>query len=1193
MAKMEVKQMSEKKWTESQKNAIYATGGAVLVSAAAGSGKTAVLVQRVIERITSKVNPVDVDKLLIVTYTKAAAAEMKDRIYKRLDELISVDSTNTHLLHQQLLLPNAHISTIHSFCADVVRNNFYDLDISPDFRLADDTELSLLKKQALDSVLESMYAQNNKDFLEMIEAYSTSKNDKNIENVILSLYSFLCSHPFPEEWLKEKLAMYNHSISIEASVWGSVIIDYTKSILSYFKSVIDNCLILHNNSDELSQKYGDKLLNYLYYFQDYIFNFNALLKNANWDDIRNYIYSFEKNSFPRGKKLENDSDKIIIQNNTNKFKDIITKTLPKLYFNNSNDCKKDIEYLSTILVQLINVVTMFKSEYSLLKSNKNIADFSDLEYLMLKLLTNSENGNTAFTPFAMELSEKFTEVMVDEYQDANEVQELIFKAVSDNGKKLFVVGDVKQSIYGFRQANPQIFINRKESYNLYNDALQNYPAKIILDKNFRSRSGVTDAVNFVFKRLMSKEMGQMEYAEEDQLKCGANYQPSSTPDTSLHILNYTNCPLDMTTLEARHIAKKIKAMVGNYMITDSNGLRPAKYSDFAILLRSAKSHSPTFVYELSSAGIPCRSDATPEFITAWEISVIISLLKIIDNPLQDIPLLNVLMSPIFGFTPDDMAQIRIDSKNTSLYLAVKKSSEKGNAKSSAFLSTIDDFRAIAATTPTDLLLNYIYQHTMFTSMVIKLQNGEQKLNNLRLLQEYAKNYEESNYKGLTHFVRYISRIEEQQGDLLGSNSTIDNPDQVTVMSIHRSKGLEFPVCFIANTAKHFNGDLSDDVLLHPELGIGLFRKNTELHYKYTTMPREAIGLEIDKNSKSEELRVLYVAMTRAREKLIITTSLSKPKDVIHNAFCNITNVDKLSPYIVGSCKSISDWLIHCALMHPSGNVLRKYINQPPNLFANETSAPWDISVIDTEPYYTANKEAVEKQVEGNSIQANTIPFSEIQRRLNFTYPYSKLGKTPAMVSASELIHGKQYLEYAFLSKPKFLKGAELKGAEKGTALHQFLQYANLSNAKLNSTDELKRLVDNSFLTIEQAAAIDTETMTKCLNSPLMERIVNSTEVYREHRFFVPLSLYDLENDFKDLNYSHETIIQGAVDCIFLEDEQLVIVDYKSDRVKSTQQLSQKYALQLKLYKNAIEQSFDKTVKECIIYSLCLNDYITV
>lgn len=1185
--------MSVKKWTENQKSAISATGGAVLVSAAAGSGKTAVLVQRVIERITSDSSPVDVDRLLIVTYTKAAAAEMKERIYARLEELINEDPYNTRLLRQQLLLPNAQISTIHSFCGDIIRNNFFALNISSDFRLADETELELIKNLAISNVLEALYKENSDEFLKLTDAYSTTKNDRNIENIIFTLYNFLCSHAFPDKWLDEKLDMYSLDIPVEESVWGKIIINYTLESMEYFKSIIETSYNIFYSSPELKSRYGDKLPAFLDYYADYIDKMLLLIKNPVWDKICEHVVSsFSPPTFPRGKKGEDTNEKIMIQHNVQKIKDFIVKVLSGLYYADAESGKSDIIYLSSMFRQIVKTVKMFRNEFSKLKSEKGIADFNDLEHFALKLLVDENETGYTFSSLAYEMSEKFDEVMVDEYQDANEVQELIFNAVSDNGKKLFVVGDVKQSIYGFRQANPQIFINRKDKYSLYNPNDEHYPAKIILDKNFRSREGITSAVNFVFERLMSKKLGQMDYTSEDMLYCGADYPKSETPDICFHILDSTLWDGDNSVLEARHIAKIIKQMAGSYSVTENSSERPAKYSDFAILLRSAKNTAPIFVSELSAAGIPCKSDGTKKFLTSWEISIIFSLLKIIDNPLQDIAMLNVMLSPMFSFTEDELAEIRINSPGSNLYTAVKRFADSGHKKSDDFLASLDEFRILAAATPTDLLINYIYSETLFTCCVSSMENGDSMLNNLRLFQEYAKNYESSGYKGLSMFVNYITRVQENDGDLSSSSASSDSGDFVSVMSIHHSKGLEYPICFIANTNKKFNNDLSDTVLLHRELGIGMYINREGSPCKYTTMPREAIAIENDNNAKSEELRVLYVAMTRAKEKLFITGSVNKPSEAIFKAFTDITDINKLSPFIVSSAKSMFDWILRCALMHPSGNALREYLNLPLHIVNDNLLKPWEIKIIDSKQY--EEKEPENKHT-GNEIES-VLPqadIMEIMRRIEAVYPYSELSSSLAKVSASQLIHGEQYIEYAFKSKPKFLNKGAVKGAEKGTALHLFLQYANLNNAKLDMEKEIQRLVEYSFLTERQATAIDTESLKLCINSDIMKRILASENIKREYRFFVPFSLNGIEKEFSELKLSKDTIIQGAVDCVFEEDDGMVIVDYKSDRVKELSNLQDKYSLQLMLYKNALEQVFNKPIKECIIYSLYLNSYISI
>ena len=1174
--------MAVKKWTDSQQNAIDARRGAVLVSAAAGSGKTAVLVQRVMERLTDAVNPTDADKLLVVTYTRAAAAEMRERIYSRLNQLIHDDPFNAHLQRQLLLLNNANISTIHSFCNEVVKENFYSLEVSSSFRLADDTELSLLKNDALNNALEQLYNEQDSQFSRFTEAFSTSKSDKNLTFTILKLYEFLCSHPFPDKWLLEKEQMYDFDCGISDTQWGMVIMSFCRNALDFCRSMCDQSLTCFSSCTELGEKLGDLLE----YDNEYLKQLDSIYDTGDWNAIKDKLKNFDfGRRFPVLRGYSEHSGKIFIQNNRNEMKSTLTSLLK--YFNKDEEkCRNEIYALSPIVHQLFKTVQLFGQEYSKLKKEKNILDFSDLEHLTLQVLvTNTEDGYE-YTQQAHDISARFDEVMVDEYQDANEVQETIFNGVSDGGKKLFVVGDVKQSIYSFRQAMPEIFLRRKASYPLYIPAQDNYPAKIILDKNFRSRNGVTSGVNFVFKRLMSKDVGDMQYTDEEKLVCGASYPMSDTPDVAFHLLNLgTEDESNMDILESRHIGKIIKDLVGNYMVTDGDGGRPAQYSDCAILLRNANAHAGAFVNELNNMGIPANSDTCNSFLLSQEIAVMVSMLKIIDNPIQDIPLLTVLMSPIYGFTADDMADIRILSTGEGLYLAVKNSADKGNEKAKGFLADMEFYRQVAACNPTDSLINVIYSKTGYMEISASTDNGVTAVNNLRLLQEHAKTYEQCGYKGLCGFVRFINRLEEQGGDL-SSSSSAKEPNAVRVMSIHRSKGLEFPICFIATMSRSFNNDKRDEALLHRDLGLGLRYKVPGEMVRYNTMPRNAVSLELERQGKSEELRVLYVAMTRAREKLYMISSHKDCEKYVATQGARVTVNDSISPYIVRKAECMSNWITLCALTHPSGQQLRNMagIDIIP---ACDNEALWDIQVFDSNR--NTDEKLVDEQAE--AILPATVDIEQLKQRFNAVYPYEDIVNLPTKVSVSQVAHDSAEDNLTAMAHPSFLLNEDLSPAQKGTAIHAFMQYADYRQAFKSPQAEVERLRSCGYISNAESQVIDIEKIHCCLNSSIMKRYLSSAKTFREYQFTVKVDCDIIEDSL--WNSQEKIIMQGAVDCAFVEDDQLVIVDYKTDKVDDMNILASRYKKQLNLYKIAMEQSTGMAVKQCVIYSFAMNDIIEV
>lgn len=1197
--------MAEKRWTQNQKDAIEARQGSVLVSAAAGSGKTAVLVERVIQRITDTQNPTDADRLLVVTFTRAAAAEMKERISNKLTELVRQDPFNGHLRRQQLLLPTANISTIHSFCNEIIKEHFFTCDISPNFRVAEETELNILKQDALNHVLDKLYAEKDEGFLHFTTLFTTGKSDYNLTFTVLKLYEFLCSHPFAEKWLQEKEQMYDFEGDVSDTQWGKVLFSYAADAVDFCLNLCNQSLALLHEVPELMDKLFDLISN------DYTFlhDFHKDLPQKTWDNMGQTIQNFNFTArFPTIKGFTKDPTKLQIQSNRN----VIKKTLQTMaaYFSASEkDCREEIYALSPIVRQLFKTVRLFAAEYSALKKEKNWVDFNDLEHMALSVLVKEEENGFTITKEAEEIAKRFDEVMVDEYQDANEVQDLIFQTVSTQGEKLFVVGDVKQSIYGFRQAMPEIFLRRKESYPIYHREENNYPCKIILDKNFRSRRGVTDAVNFVFKHLLSTEVGDMEYTEEEQLVTGASYPPMDTPDVSFHLLERgIGEEKDMDILEARHIAKMIKELVGTYQVTEGDTTRPATFSDCAILLRNANTHAGTFVRELKELEVPAVSDVSDSFLQANEVAVMLSLLRIIDNPLQDIPLLTVLMSPIYGFTPDDMAEIRLHTPKEKLYTAVKNHEKLGNEKAKAFFAELNTYRIFAAANPTDKLIGAIYSQTGYMDIVSAAAGGTVAVNNLRLLQEYAKSYENNGYKGLCGFIRFINRLEEQECDLPAAGNKDTDVNAVTVMSIHRSKGLEFPICFVATLARKFNSDKRDEVLLHGGLGLGLRHKHPGSMTRQNTMPRNAVSLELDRESKSEELRVLYVAMTRAQEKLYLVSSPQHYQKHLQDIGATLTGEDKLSPYIVRSASSMSNWITACALLHPSGQELRSIAQTAVIPCADNTSL-WDIQVV---PYQEASKEPIQQEkaaVEKPQAQEaaptmldafnreeqtkGTLHLEELEKRFAYIYPFEQAANLPAKVSVSDIAHEKGKEEKLILSHPSYLLHEALSPAQKGTALHTFMQYANFHHTLQNPQKEKERLVKQGFLSQAEADAVNMKKVLACLNHPLMQRCLQAETVFREYRFTIKIDASVLEKDSSIDAIGEEMIMQGAVDCAFVENDEIVIVDYKTDKVKDMNKLRQLYGKQLALYKLAMEQSTGKKVKHCFIFSLMQEEIIEV
>lgn len=1176
--------MSQRRWTQSQQDAIDARDGTLLVSAAAGSGKTAVLVQRVIERITDPVSPTDADRLLVVTFTKAAAAEMNSRIAAEVAKLLEADPMNVRLQRQQILLNRAHISTIHSFCNELIRENFYKLGISPDFRIIDDSEMDLLRNDAVTTVLEAYYTKDDPVFLELVESFSSVRDDARIIQTVNSLYDFVRSHPFPKRWFAEKAAMYACTLPASQTVWGKTVLEFAGSAVDYCISLTRNSLALMNEDTKIAEAYSEGFSSDL----AGLLGLKTAVETGDWNTLSFLTNSF---SYLRLKPLRGYSDDPLKNKISASRKEVqaTVKKLAELFSATEEQCAEDIARLAPLLGKLFEVTEEFGEVLNQMKAERRAADFSDLEHYALKLLVRDTDGGFERTADAAELSSHFDEIMVDEYQDTNEAQDMIFRAISQNEKNLFMVGDVKQSIYRFRQAMPQIFLRRRMEYPDYNRDKNEYPACIVLDKNFRSRSGVTESVNFVFRQLMSRQTGELDYTAEEELFAGADYPPAEQSDVQLDIIDLSALENEdgMIPVECRHIADMIYQMTGDgTTVTDKGKQRPVVYRDICILLRSANKYAHEYAKQLTALGIPAWADTSGGFFAAAEIGVAVSFLRVIDNPMQDIPLLSVLMSPIYGFTPDDMADIRIPSRKTSLYLALVSAAHSGNERAAGFLSDIEAYRALAATMPADRLIQIVFDKTGYMNLVQAMTNGDLRLANLRLLLEYAKKYEASGYNGLSGFIRFIDRLQKNKSDLAPASTISEAANVVKIMSIHRSKGLEFPVCILAGCSRRFNKDRAD-VLLHPSMGLGVKLKDFETLSRYTTMPREAVALELDRGEMSEELRVLYVAMTRAKEKLVLVTTVKDAAKTLGKLAARLTEEERIQPYCVRTVGSISDWLLLCALRHPSGAELRDLAGALPGITV-PAQGQWGIRLI-----YPQNEKGREQERgEEELLAPNRELEAEITQNIDYVYPYAALKGIQAKIAASDLAAQEFSAQFAASSRPAFLSSAGLTPAERGTALHAYMQFADYKKAAANPQAELERLITQKFLTREQGQAVDLTRVGAFFKSRIAKRILASETVMREYRFTVEITAGEVKPELTGEMRNQPVVLQGAVDCAFVENGSLIIVDYKTDKTQNPHELWERYHEQLALYRRALEQCTPWRVGECLLYSFGLNSEIS-
>lgn len=1175
--------MAERKWTKEQQDAIDARQGTLLVSAAAGSGKTAVLVQRIIDRITDPHTPGSIDRLLVVTFTRAAAAEMRERIARRLAELLHHDPENAQLKRQQLLLPQARISTIHSFCSELARENFFKLEIPQDFRICDESEMEVLRGEAVDEVLAACHEEQDPVFDDLSEAFSPGRDDFRLRKTLLTLYDFIRSHPFPEQWLRKVAGFYDSSLPVAETVWGKTMLSYGEEVLTYCCQMLQSALTLCEEDQKLYDKFSPVLAIEL----EQAKALKKLAEEKNWDRLSSGLQgaAFGVLRSPAGYK--DDPLKVRICAARDEAKATL-KSLAVPFSLTEGECQEDLARMAPLVEKLFECVTRFSKTLDRMKLERKAADFGDLEHWAIRLLAEEDpNGGFRPTAEAIALSKRFDEIMVDEYQDTNEAQDLLFQALSQNGGNRFMVGDVKQSIYSFRQAMPRIFLRYREEFPLYDREKNEYPARVVLDRNFRSRVEVTDSVNFVFSQLMSAKMGDVEYTGKEKLDAGARYPEQPGCETRLDILDSSLGEEEEETavLEGRHIAGIVREMMeSGFLVTEDGVQRPVQYRDFCVLLRSANKVAPFYAQEMSACGVPAWASSVGGFFAAAEVALMLSLLRVVDNPMQDIPLLAVMMSPIYGFTPDDMAAVRLEDRALPLYLAVVRHAEK-NPRCAAFLQALERFRTVAASMPSDEFLNYLYEETGYRNLVQTLPGGEGRLANLRLLHRYARRYESSGYNGLSGFIRFIDRLEKQKADLAPAANGSEGENVVRIMSIHKSKGLEFPVCIVAGCGRQFNRE-REDALLHPELGLGVRLKAPDSPARFSTLPRDAIRLELERESMSEELRVLYVAMTRAKEKLILLTTLKNPEKTLGKLASGLTQEERLPEFLVRGASSISDWLLSCALRHPDGRILRdRALAEEDLVLRTDAYTPWDIRVLRPE---AAPKE--QQAAEPVRAQVDEALLERLRAGLRWRYPYQELAGVPSKVSASGLAEEESgaLQNRESLSRPAFMSQMGMTPAERGIALHTYMQFARYPEASLNPEQERERLVRERFLTQEQGQAVDLRRVSRFFASSLGKRILSAGRVMRELRFMSELPASAVRPQLSQEVAGEPVVLQGVIDCVFEENGALVLVDYKTDRVASPQELWERYHVQLELYAGAVEEMYGLPVRECLLYSFYLN-----
>ena len=1178
------------KWTDEQLQAITATGGTLLVSAAAGSGKTAVLVERVIGRLINAEEPCGVDNLLMVTFTRAAAAQMRERISEAIAKRIAENPNDKWLVRQQMLLPFARICTIDSFCNDLVRENFHLLDLNPDYKIMDEGELNIVREDAAAFVVETLYQENSPAACDLTELLIQGNDDRVLIDSIIRLYNESQAYPAPEQWLQRLIAPFESAEPVEKSAWGKIILAHIREGLDYCRSTSEAMLRYIAKDETVEQAYTPTFLSDINLYNDLLLT----LDTGTWDAISAALQTaaFDRiGTLPRG-FLSPVKDSAHAMRNS--LKDVIKKQLAPVMCASSAEHEEDIAYLAPIVKKLVDAVLMFKSEFTALKNEVNGVDFSDIHHNALQLLVAvDDQGNGQKTPLAEEIAKRYKEVLVDEYQDVNKAQDMLFTALSKDEKNLFMVGDVKQSIYRFRQAMPEIFLARRDSMPPYKT--DNYPARIHLGTNFRSRKGVTGMVNLVFGQLMSKAVGEIAYTAEEELVPGAQYPDSNAanvriePEAEVHIIDISDGVEDSkANTEARYIADLINNMILNgFTVTDKNGVRLAEYRDFCVLMRSPRDRAAVFVEEFARGNIPAYSDLSGGFFEAQEVAFILSLMRVLDNPLQDIPLLTVLLAPVFGFTPDEVAKLRIGERRAPLYGCLVNAQNQGDEKCRAFLKQMEQLRRLSSTLAAGELVRHLLEETGYLAIAGAMPGGARRRANLHLLQDYANTYEAAGHIGLSGFIRFIDKLDKNQGDLSPAVELSEAANVVRVMSIHKSKGLEFPVCILANCASTFNTAAQrGNIVINNGAGIGLRRRDIETFRQFDTISRQAAVLATAQTDRSEELRILYVALTRAKERLITVMSLKNPEKKLASLAGIINSGEKIAPFAVGNCTSIADWLLLAALRHPDAGQLRQCAGADGSIIV-----PADFALkveCNTQAEPLPQDESDIKKAESDKAL-----MAIIEKRLSYEYPYAALSGVVAKQAASEL--HEQGIKRAFFaaSRPAFMNQDGLTPAQKGTAIHKFMQFSDYEKARQDVAAERDRLVAMGFLSALEGDAVDVAKINTFFASPLARRIFNAQKLLREQKFAIRIPVCELYPDLPENTTGETVVVQGIADCAFVEQGELVILDYKTDRGVTQELLAERYAPQLAIYRRALAESLEIKVKQTLLYSFELGKAVPV
>ena len=1203
-------------WTKEQKQVIDLRNRNILVSAAAGSGKTAVLVERIIAMLTRDENPRNVDELLIVTFTEAAAAEMKERVLLAIEKELEKNPENLHLQKQETLIHNALITTIHSFCLSVIRDNFHVIDLDPAFRIGEEGELKLLRQDVMEELLEEEFELKDQKFINFVEQFATGRDDRKIEDLIFQVYEFSRSYPNPEQWLSYCEELYD--IDGMEDLENCQAVSYMKeSIRRYAKDAVT---LLENALDICNAESGP-----------YMYAQTLEEELQGWEKLQNaqtFSEMYECRLLLNAGRLKANKDKTVDPEKAEYVKDArkeVKTTGEKLakdyFFTAPEEMWKDMRDSKETVEEIIYLVKRFSKQFLEKKRSKNMIDFGDMEHFALQILKDQS--------VAKEYKERFKEVMIDEYQDSNYIQEAILTSVStveEGIYNLFMVGDVKQSIYRFRLSRPELFMEKFNTYSLEGSEKQ----RIDLHKNFRSREEVLESTNYIFRQIMTEGLGKIEYDDKAALYPGADYEPKEGNHTEILLVDLDlesedQSMLEETSkeLEARAIAGRIKELIREHQILDkeTKEYRNVEYKDIVILTRSLKGWTEEFSKVLNREGIPTYTGTKEGYFETQEIKTVLDYLKVLDNPKQDIPLAAVLTSTIAGLLGEDLAKIRGNEKKLPFYECVVRYMEEGEdevlrMKINRCMEQIEYFREMIPYTAIHELLWKILEETGYYYEVSAMAGGEQRKANVEMLLEKAKVFEGTSYKGLFNFVRYIDQLKKYDVDY-GEASIIDEQmNAVRLMSIHKSKGLEFPVVFVAGMNKQFNKqDIRGEIVLHPNLGLGIDHVDLLKRTKMPTLLKKAAQKEVFFENMGEELRILYVALTRAKEKLILTGAVSNLEKKIRSYAGIKDREDLLLPFsTLTGANTYLDWVLPCFVRNRCmKEVLEQFgITVPFTGKYYEENVPVQIKIIGLEELV---KGELEEELEGELTRdvlenwdCDMVYSSEFKKELKdqftFMYPYEEQQKMKLKFTVSELKKRQSLQEESGeplyqeeepipVLPEKLQEQTVLKGAQRGSAYHKIMELLDFSKDYdfKSLKEELDRFLEKGKITREMHDSIYIKDILSFLDTDVAKRMSQAAKkdcLYAEQPFVLGIESSLI---YPEIQSEETLLVQGIIDVWFEEDGQIVVLDYKTDYVEKEEELIDRYKEQLEYYARALSQLTGKSVKEKQIYSFRLKKSI--